>query len=175
MPNIAKQPQQGPPGQQFTPGDIDRYQFEAGKGQQLVVAVSARQLIPYLADAVPGWFQAVLTLCDAKGKQLAYVDRYRFHPDPLMHFEIPKDGEYLIQIRDSLYRGREDFVYRMSLGALPYVTGIFPLGGPAGTPTTVELGGWNLPTDSYRTVAPGDTPLPATTEQGEGQGERIGA
>jgi len=42
LPNAMDRPQQGRPGQQFTPGDIDRYQFEARKDQQLVIAVSAR-------------------------------------------------------------------------------------------------------------------------------------
>ena len=45
---------------QIMPGEVDRYQFRAHKGQQLIVAASARELIPYLADAVPGWFQAAL-------------------------------------------------------------------------------------------------------------------
>jgi len=31
------------------------------------------------------------------------------------------------------------------VGELPFVTSIFPLGGPIGTRTTVELQGWNLP------------------------------
>ena len=53
-----------------------------------------------------------------------------------------------VEIRDSIYRGREDFVYRVTLGELPFVTSIFPLGGPAGTQTTVELTGWNLPAAS---------------------------
>ena len=29
----------------------------------------ARELIPYLADAVPGWFQAAMALCDAAGQR----------------------------------------------------------------------------------------------------------
>ena len=69
--------------------------FIARKGQHLVVAVSARELIPYLADAVPGWFQATLALYDAKGKELAYDDDFRFHPDPVLLCEIPKDGDYV--------------------------------------------------------------------------------
>ena len=132
-------------GQQFTPGEADRYRFQAHQGQELVMAASARELIPYLADAVPGWFQAVLTLYDAGGNELAYDDDYRFHPDPVLHFTVPKDGEYSIEIRDALYRGREDFVYRIAIGELPFVTSAFPLGGRAGSKTTVQLTGWNLP------------------------------
>ncbi len=136
---------QAPAGQPFTPGDVDRYRFSARQGQHLVVAVRARDLIPYLPDAVPGWFQAVVTLYDAQGNELAYDDDYRFHPDPVLHYTIGKDGQYVIAIRDALYRGREDFVYRIDLGALPFVTSIFPLGGRAGAATTVALRGWNLP------------------------------
>jgi hypothetical protein len=133
---------------QTLPGGVDRYRFQARKGMGLVVVAAARELVPYLPDAVPGWFQAALTLYDAKGHELEHADHYLFHPDPVLHYEIPKDGEYMVQIRDSIYRGREDFVYRITLGELPYVTSIFPLGGPAGAQTTVELQGWNLPVTS---------------------------
>jgi len=129
---------------QISKGSIDRYRFSASKGQRLVIAVQARELIPYLADAVPGWFQPVLVLCDAKGKELAYDDDYRYKPDPVVLCEIPADGEYLLAIYDAIYRGREDFVYRITIGEMPFITGIFPLGGRAGVDTTVEVKGWNL-------------------------------
>jgi len=150
-PRLGTPQQQGRAVQPFTPGEVDRYRFQARQGQELVFAASARELIPYLADAVPGWFQAVLTLYDAAGKEVAYNDDYRFHPDPVIHFTVPKDGEYVVEIKDALYRGREDFVYRITAGELPFVTGIFPLGGRAGAKTTVALTGWNLPAN--RTTA----------------------
>jgi hypothetical protein len=131
-------------GSQDMRGDLDRYRFQARKGQQLVIAVSARELMPYLADAVPGWFQATLGLFDANGREVAYSDDYRFHPDPVLHYEVPADGEYTIEIKDALYRGREDFVYRIAIGELPFVTSIFPLGGRAGAQTSVAVEGWNL-------------------------------
>ena len=126
---------------------MDRYRFQARKGQRLVVVVNARELMPYLADAVPGWFQAAVAIYDSQGNELAYADHYRFHPDPVLYCKIPKNGQYVLEIRDALYRGREDFVYRVALGELPFVTGIFPLGGPAGAQTAVELKGWNLRTN----------------------------
>ncbi len=129
---------------QIMPGTVDSFRFAARKGQRLVVAVQARALIPYIADAVPGWFQATLALRDAKGRELAYADDFRFHPDPVLYYEIPRDGDYVIEIKDAIYRGREDFVYRLTVGEVPFVTSIFPLGGRAGEPTEVELKGWNL-------------------------------
>jgi hypothetical protein len=127
------------------PGERDRIRFSATKGQKLVIAVSARALIPYLADAVPGWFQATLALQDAKGRELAYDDDFRFSPDPVLYYEIRADGEYIIEIKDSIYRGRQDFIYRISVGELPFITNLFPLGGRVGEKTAVEVHGWNLP------------------------------
>jgi hypothetical protein len=148
---------------QIPPGGIDRYRFPARQGQRLVVAVSARELIPYLPDAVPGWFQAAVTLYDAKGKELAFADHYQFHPDPILFYEIPADGQYVVAIRDSIYRGRDDFVYRIALGELPLITSIFPLGGKAGEATPVEVAGWNLPgtrlTQDGRGKEPGVWPI----------------
>ena len=132
---------------QIMPGDVDRFRLKLSKGMRLVMAASARELVPYLADAVPGWFQATLGLYDAKGNEVAYADDYRFNPDPVLFYEIGADGEYVLEIKDSIYRGREDFVYRIAVGELPFVTSIFPLGGRAGAATTIEMNGWNLPTD----------------------------
>ena len=130
---------------QMMPGAADQYRFKAAKGQQLVIAAAARELIPYVSDAVPGWFQAVVTLRDAQGKQLASADHYLFHPDPLVEYTIPADGDYTAEVHDSIFRGREDFVYRVSIGELPVITSIFPLGGKAGGRATIAMLGWNLP------------------------------
>ncbi|MBM3891220.1 MAG: peptidase, partial [Verrucomicrobia bacterium] len=129
---------------QILPGEVDRHRFTATKGQKLVIAVNAQQLIPYISDAVPGWFQATLSLYDANGKEVAYTDDFRFQPDPVIYYEVPADGEYVVEIKDSIFRGREDFVYRITIGETPFITGIFPLGGPVGAKTKVELKGWNL-------------------------------
>ena len=159
---------------QITPGDVDRYRFEARRGQQLVAAVSARRLIPYLADAVPGWFQATLAVYDAQGHELAYDDDFRFDPDPVLHCEIPADGEYVIEIKDAIYRGREDFVYRITVGELPLITGIFPLGGPAGAKTNVELQGFNLPVTRLTIDEQADSGIyPVSVRRGEWVSNRV--
>ena len=130
---------------QILPGEVDYFRFKAEQGQTLVCQVAARALIPYLADAVPGWFQAVLTLYDDTGKELAYVDDFQIDPDPVLIYEVPKDGEYIVGIRDSIYRGRQDFVYRISVGELPFIDHIFPLGGSKNSEVNVQLFGVNLP------------------------------
>jgi hypothetical protein len=145
-------------GQLYVPGDVDRYRFHARAGQTVVVAASARELMPYLADAVPGWFQATVALLDAEGEEVTYSDDYRFQPDPVLHYEIHRDGDYVVEIRDALYRGREDFVYRIAIGELPFVTSVFPLGARAGVRTDVEIAGWNLATTRHTWDAGHDAP-----------------
>jgi hypothetical protein len=135
---------------QMMPGSTDRYRFHAEKGQKIVIAAMTRALIPYMSDAVPGWFQAVLTLSDAKGKELVSADHFRFNQEPVIEEEIAEKGDYILSVRDILNRGREDFVYRIAIGEIPYVTGIFPMGGKSGTRTKVEATGWNLPSTQFK-------------------------
>jgi hypothetical protein len=130
---------------QVMESDRDYFRFSAKAGQTIVFAVQARRILPYIADAVPGWLDACLALYDSNGKELKYADDFRFNPDPLMFFNVPRDGEYTLEIRDIIYRGRGDFVYRLTMGELPYLTHVFPLGGAPNSETPVELYGVNLP------------------------------
>jgi hypothetical protein len=43
------------------------------------------------------------------------LTRLQFHPDPVLYYEVPADGHYDLEIKDAIYRGREDFVYRITL------------------------------------------------------------
>ncbi|MBL9152860.1 MAG: hypothetical protein JNK37_10255 [Verrucomicrobiales bacterium] len=140
------------------PGEVDEFAFHAKKDQQIVVSLQARYLIPYLADAVPGWFQAVVSLHAPNGQEMAFADDYRFDPDPVLFYRIPSDGEYRIRVRDSIYRGREDFVYRVTVGELPFLTGIVPLGAQAGTEVDLVFSGGNLADQKVRRFPVPDLP-----------------
>lgn len=129
---------------QIMPGDVDSFSFAAKRGTRLVILAAARDVIPYLADAVPGWFQAVLTLRDSAGAEVSFADSFEYRQDPVIYCDVPRDDNYTVQIRDSLYRGREDFVYRITIGEIPIVTSIFPLGTRSDSSSTIKLTGWNL-------------------------------
>ncbi len=129
---------------QIMPGDRDSFSFAALKGERLVISAAAREVIPFLADAVPGWFQATMRLMDSSGKEVTFADSFHYRQDPVIYFEVPRDGRYTVEIRDTLYRGREDFVYRLTIGEIPFVTSIFPLGAAVNSEATIELTGWNL-------------------------------
>ena len=153
------------------PGDLDRFRFRAKRGQRLVIETDARHLDPFLADTVPGWFQAVVALYDAKGREVAFADDYRFDPDPVLFYQVPEDGEYELEVRDAIYRGREDFVYRIAVGELPFITQAFPLGGRAAVRTVAAVDGWNLPSKQLPLdTRPGDERIRQTALR---EGERM--
>ncbi|MCM8759243.1 MAG: hypothetical protein NC906_05670, partial [Candidatus Omnitrophica bacterium] len=109
------------------PGKTNRFTLKLFKGQNIVILAQARKLIPYLADGVPGWFQAIVALYDENWKELAYADDYYFNPDPVLKFRVPETGIYFLEIRDSIYRGREDFVYRIYVMEEKDALLLFPL------------------------------------------------
>ncbi|MBM3860682.1 MAG: hypothetical protein FJ395_13670 [Verrucomicrobia bacterium] len=160
---------------QIASREVNSYRFAARKGQQLVISTLARQLIPYIADGVPGWFQPVIALYDANGREVAYDDDYRFKPDPVILYEVPQDGEYVLAIFDAIYRGRNDFIYRITIGELPFISNIYPLGGRANDSLTLSIRGFNLNVDKYALnltgVKPG--PYPFTLGSRERQTNRV--
>lgn len=143
---------------QMLAGDVDFYRFAAMASQMLVLQVQARALSPFIADAVPGWMQPTLTLREAGGRELAYVDDFRCDPDPVLFFAVPQAGEYLVEVQDAIFRGREDFVYRLSIGEMPFITDMYPLGARRGTTTALELRGANLPDRGMSVRLPEDCP-----------------
>ena len=98
---------------QIMPGETDVWHFDARKGDRLVFQTFARSLVPFMGDCVPGYFQCILELRNARNQCIAAADDNGFEPDPLLCCTIPEDGEYTLHVRDALYRGRADFVYRI--------------------------------------------------------------
>lgn len=125
--------------------DRDLFGFDVRAGQTLVFDVQARAILPFVADAVPGWFQACITLYDSKGRVVVFADDNHFEPDPRLIHTFAADGRYYIEIHDAIYRGREDWVYRIRMGEIPTLTHVFPLGGSRSEQRTFDLFGVHLP------------------------------
>ncbi len=97
---------------QFREAAIDRYSFDASAGQELSFeAVASR----FGKDADP-----LVTIRDARGKLVAERDN-----DPGLYFDsrfavqIQAAGTYTVEIRDSRYRGSEEFQYVLRIGRFP--------------------------------------------------------
>jgi len=129
---------------QIMPGEIDYFRFEATKGLNLIASVKARILVPYMADAVPGWFQSVIRITNSKGKEIAYCDDYRNAVDPVIRCKIPETDTYTLAIHDAIFRGREDFNYRIEIGEIPFIEYAFPCVGKINENAKVTVKGFNL-------------------------------
>jgi len=107
---------------QIMPGETDRFKLTLEKDKTYTVTLVGRHFLPFIGDAVPGHFQPVLNLIDPEGKPEAFADDDAFRPDPVLRFKAKKSGVYTLEVRDNLYRGRKDFVYRALVeeGYKPY-------------------------------------------------------
>lgn len=114
----------------------DVYQFEAKAGQRVLIRCAALR--------IGSRMDATLALLDATGNQLAYSRDARRN-QPLIDFTAPAAGKYLIRVHDFLYRGGNDYYYRLSLAARPRLDFVFPPAGVAGATGKFTLYGRNLP------------------------------
>lgn len=96
---------------QIMPGETDTFPVRLEAGKTYRFALTGRALIPFIGDAVPGFFQPVLQLMGPAGEEVAYADDCYFNPDPVLYYKAAESGLHALNIRDNLFRGREDFVY----------------------------------------------------------------
>ncbi|MSU61543.1 MAG: hypothetical protein EXS31_03960 [Pedosphaera sp.] len=142
------------------PGDADQFAFEAKAGQMIVFDASA-QSIGSKADLV-------VTLSDSNGRVVGSNNDFDGVRDPFLAYAIQTDGRYTVRVHDLLLGGSADHYYRMTVGALPFVTGVYPLSVSSGTENNVELVGYNLPEDLRLKLTarePGEMDVPLDLEK----------
>jgi hypothetical protein len=123
-----------------TPGDRDEVQFEAKAGQTIVLELAVKTIGSKLANGS-------LTLRDEHGTTLA-TDNGFDGGDRFVGHRIPADGRYTARVADQMLGASKDHFYRLSIGALPSVTGVFPLSVGTNAETEIELIGFNLPANA---------------------------
>ncbi|MCE2402874.1 hypothetical protein J4G08_18570 [Candidatus Poribacteria bacterium] len=132
-------------------GDEDFFTFQGTKGDRCVFNVKAYRY----NNISQQFFNPTISLFDAQGKELARSNGF-YSLDPLIDFTLPEDGAYFLRIRDLLYRGNPDSVYRLTSGVVPYNTYIYPTGGTIGNVIKTTIGGENLPETEWEVKLPGD-------------------
>ncbi len=111
---------------------VDYFQFNAKKGQRVLVECLAKDIDSRLEDT--------LILYDAGGRELERQRR-----GGLLDFIAPADGRFVLGVSDFIYRGGEEYFYRLTVGAGPHLDFIFPPSGLPGTKGQYTLYGRNLP------------------------------
>ncbi len=122
-------------------GRVDANNFEffrlnLKKGQRALIEVTARRIDSRL--------DSTLVLLDPAGREIKKV-KEGAGTDPVLDFTAPEDGSYLLKLYDEIYGGGNDFFYRLTVSASPFVDFVFPPSAPAGSVTQFTLYGRNLP------------------------------
>ncbi len=88
-------------------GEVDRYYFQAAKGQRLTLKAVARRL----RSAV----DPVISVRQRKGNYRVANDDSGGHPDSVVSFRAPADGIYDVFVYDRLRRGGPAHFYRVEV------------------------------------------------------------
>ena len=119
------------------PGEEDLFQFDASSGDEFVFQV--------VAGPIGSELDSLLTLTNPKGRLLARSNN--FSPaslDSFLGYRFTQAGRYRLGITDFAGNGGKKFYYRLTIGRLPYITEIFPLGVRRGGVRKVRVDGFNL-------------------------------
>jgi hypothetical protein len=125
------------------PEDVDQYRVTIQKGETVVFAAAAGSIGSPL---IP-----VLNLRDSLGKDVGFAAALN-QPDAVLTFTAPQTGDYYLSLHDLRYQGGAPFYYRLTVGKIPIISSVFPMGGSLGTTTRLALIGENLTTPAQRDI-----------------------
>ncbi|MBI3838596.1 MAG: hypothetical protein HY288_11775 [Planctomycetia bacterium] len=115
--------------------------FAGKQGQQVLVEVESLRLGAKL--------NPVLHLYDARRVQLSWSQAIpSIAGDTRMKAMLPADGQYAIELHDSLYRGAEPGFFRLKVGDFHYADLAYPLAVQQGTGASFEFAAANFPADA---------------------------
>ena len=113
-------------------GKYGWFKFAAQKGQRVLVEVSTKDIDSKLMPSI--------ALYDASGLQLDNDSQ-----GGLLDFTASADGEFFVRLNDFLYKGGDDYVYRLSVTTRARIDMVYPPLGKAGTNAKFTVYGRNLP------------------------------
>jgi hypothetical protein len=147
-------------------GDVDFFRFTARKGQRLVIETETARLG---SGIVPQ-----LRLTDGNKRFLAADDGQRVRGDCRIIFPVPADGEYVIELSDSRYRGVAPPHYRLKIAEYDVIDEVFPLGGRRGETVDFTLRGGTLAGDLKVRRPVADTASPGSMLLALDEGLKLG-
>lgn len=135
--------------------DVDYYKVTAKKGQILTMEVFGARLQDKIHD-LQKHLDPMVTVYDSTGRELAANDD-AFFADPMLTFPVPRDGEYLIQVRDARFDGDPRWAYALAITNKPYSAINFPLAANPGKSVEIEpFGSARLASTKMTVNAPSD-------------------
>lgn len=130
--------------------DVDYFVVDARQGERITAEIEGLRL-GYT------FFDPYVAILDAARFELAASDDAPLlNQDCVASIVAPKDGKYIIQVRDSAYGGNSSCVYRLHVGRFPRPTGVYPPGGRFGETVSVEWLGGAAPVAGQSFTLPAD-------------------
>jgi hypothetical protein len=117
-------------------GDVDHFRFTARKGQRVVIEVESARL----GSAV----LPQLRITDDNKRLIASDDSQSLAGDARVIFTAAADGDFIVELSDSRYRGGTPAHYRLRIADYDVPAEVFPLGGRRGETVTFTLRGGTL-------------------------------
>jgi hypothetical protein len=115
--------------------DVDYFEFNASKGQRISLEIEAIRLSGPL-------FDPYIAILDSNRFEVATSDDTDLLlQDSTLSLIAPETGNYFVEVRESSYRGGNNFYYRLHLGNFPRPLIAFPAGGQAGKMLKVKFMG----------------------------------
>jgi hypothetical protein len=118
------------------PRDYDYFKFSVRTGQSITFDLSGSRNESGL--------DAVLSLLDENGEEIAYNDDYYWFKDPHLVHTFEQAGTYFLRVYGTGESGSATDDYRLTAGEMPHVYHAMPLGAQRGEPVDVQLFGVNL-------------------------------
>ncbi len=129
-------------------GQQDVYQFTAKAGEEVVFDLAVQQVGSTAKSPR-------LEILDTSLNVLVLNRGLDAGSDPFIAWKAPQDGSYLVRVSNTTLDGAPGHVYRLTAGALPYVTGWQPLSAQEGQESTVRLIGHHLGAQATIQIKPG--------------------
>ncbi len=124
---------------------LGRTDAEASDFFKLKVSAGQRLTFEVLARRIGSPLDPIVVLHDGQTKR-ELIDKYAddtpgLQADARLTHTFAADGEVIVEVRDTTYRGGADFFYRLRIGDFPGATTAFPLAVQAGKDAKVGFAG----------------------------------
>lgn len=131
--------------------DLDFFKFHVDQPVAIAFHMVSQRLQNRLHD-MQTRVDPMITLRNDMGSTLASSDNH-YAGDPLLHYQIDRPGDYVLEVRDVRYQGNADWTYSIECSTRPFVTMVRPLVLAAnGAPSTVQLLGFGVPANSQQAM-----------------------
>jgi hypothetical protein len=118
------------------PEDYDHFRFRAKADQELCFDLNSSRN--------GSRFDAVLSLLDNQGNEIAAQDDFYFDKDARLVYRFSQTGVYVLRVNGYRDSGSPSAEYRLMMGELPSLSYVFPAGAAQGKTVDLVLSGSNL-------------------------------